>query len=93
MGENPENPHARPSVDAPESVKRRTEKRERFVRVAENRTRAVLERLRLLGKCGNPAVYEYEDDQVDQILSAIEEELKACRAKFSRKRTRSFRLR
>lgn len=93
MEKDVENRRARTGADTPERSNRRTEKRERFVRVAEKRTRAVLERLRLLGKCGNPAVYEYDDEQVEQIFSAIEEELKASRAKFDRKRTRSFRLR
>lgn len=78
---------------APEKRDRRAERRSRFLRVAEKRTQAVLQKLQILAKCSNPAVYDYEDEQVDQIFDAIEEGVRDARAKFNRKRPRAFRLR
>lgn len=80
-------------VPAAEKRDRRAEKRERFLRVAEKRTQAVLQKLQVLSKCGNPAVYDYDDHQVDQIFEAVEEGVRAARAKFNRKRPQAFRLR
>ena len=56
----------------PES--RRQEKRDRFVRVAARRTQQVLDRLQLLSKCANRAVYEYGEDDVAKIFDAINAE-------------------
>ena len=73
-------------------IDRTQEKRERFLRVAERRTQSVVAKLRLLGNCGNPAIYVYDDEQIEQIFSAIDEELRSARSKFERKRQKVFRL-
>ena len=57
-------------------------KRERFVRIAENRTNKILEMLRLLANCSNKSNYEYDEDDVKQIFSAIEKELKTTKNAF-----------
>lgn len=67
----------------PES--RRQEKRERFVRVAARRTQQVLDRLQLLSKCANRAVYEYGEDDVAKIFDAITEDVAESRRKFEDK--------
>lgn len=67
-------------------------KRENFRRLASQRTNTVLERLRILGNCANPALYEYTDEDVRKIFRAIDSEVRAIKAKFSNSRTPDFRL-
>jgi hypothetical protein len=55
---------------------------EKFIRLAEARTQKIIDMIRLLGNCSNPYVYEYSEDDVEKIFSAIENELKAARKKF-----------
>ena len=59
------------------------EKRERFVRIAENRTNKILEQIRLLGNCSNKHNYEYDDEDVKKIFAVIEQELKQTKSKYS----------
>ena len=68
-------------------------RRETFLRLAEKRTNAVLERIRILSNCSNPYAYEYNEEDVRRMFAAIEEELRTARAKFQpRRRKREFRL-
>jgi hypothetical protein len=71
----------------------RESKRQAFLRLAEARTATVLERLRVLGNCANPYAYEYTDEDVKKIFQAIDQELRATKAKFQQRRRRQFRLR
>ena len=59
-------------------------KRERFVRLAENRTNKIINMIQLLGNCSNTSIYEYSDEDIDKIFSAIESSLKDARRKFSK---------
>ena len=67
-------------------------KNEAFRRLAERRTNAVLDRIRVLGNLSNPYAYEYTEEDVRAIFSAIEQELKLTRAKFQNQRKREFKL-
>lgn len=58
-------------------------KKERFVRIAEKRTNTILATLKLLGNCSNKHNYEYTNEQVRQIFSAIENELRITKTKFN----------
>jgi hypothetical protein len=69
-----------------------TEKRDAFKRLAERRTTAILERVRLLGNLSNPYAYEYSDEDVRKIFGTIDQELKATKAKFQANKRREFRL-
>ena len=57
-------------------------KRERFVRIAENRTNKIIDMIRLLGNCSNKGNYDYSDADVQKIFGAIEKELKAAKLKY-----------
>lgn len=57
-------------------------KRSRFVKIAENRTNKIIDTLRLLANCANKSNYEYDDDDVKQIFSAIEKEVKITKNAF-----------
>lgn len=54
-------------------------KRELFVRVAELRTQKVLDDLKKLSKCANPACYEYSERDLERIFTAIEKEIQFTR--------------
>lgn len=57
-------------------------KRERFVRIAENRTNKIIDMLRLLGNCSNKSNYDYDEDDIKQIFGAIEKETKNAKNAF-----------
>lgn len=57
-------------------------KRDRFVRIVENRTNKILDMLRLLANCANKSNYEYDDDDIKQIFAAIEKEVKSTKNAF-----------
>ena len=50
----------------------------------------MIEKLRLLGNCGNRVTYRYGDDEVRQVFEAIEEEVQRTKAQFQQKKTRDF---
>lgn len=64
--------------------KERETKREKFVRLAETRTNKIIDMLQLLGNCSNSSVYDYSQEDVDKIFSAIESEVKEARKKFNK---------
>lgn len=57
-------------------------KRERFKKVAVQRTNKVINYIRLLGNCSNKNNYDYSEADVKKIFSAIEKELKLSKSKF-----------
>ncbi len=65
---------------------------ERFKRIAEARTNAVLERLRVLGNLSNRQVYRYSEEEVNRIFSTINKRLKEVKAKFDSRKTEKFKL-
>jgi hypothetical protein len=71
---------------------KREAKREAFRRLAERRTNAVLEKIRVLSNCSNPYAYEYSEEDVKQIFGAIEQELRVARGKFKHSKPAKFRL-
>ena len=67
-------------------------KRERFLRLASQRTRDVLNRLRVLGNCSNRSVYEYTQDDMEKIFAALKDQLKSVEAKFHFPKHKEFKL-
>ena len=65
--------------------------KDRFKRLAEKRTNAVLEKLRLIGNLASNN-YEYDEFEVNKIFNAIDEQLKAIKAKFRANRKKEFKL-
>jgi len=63
-------------------------KKERFMRIAENRTNIIINTLRLLGNCSNRNNYEYTEEQIKQIFNAIDSELRATKMKFEKKESK-----
>ena len=63
-----------------------------FRRLATKRTNAVIDRLRILGHCANPQLYEYSQDDVKKMFRAIEAELRTAKAKFKNSARSEFQL-
>ena len=68
--------------------------RERFLEVAEARTNAVLNKIRVLGHCSNKSLYSYAPDEINKIFKTIEDELSQIKTKFKleESRKRKFKL-
>lgn len=61
----------------------KTQKRERFEKVAGNRVQRILDTLQLLKNCSNRNNYEYSESDVEQMFSEISKALKESRAAYS----------
>lgn len=68
------------------------QKRERFKRLATQRTNIVLKRLKVLGNCSNRSAYEYTEDEVNKIFSEIERRARETKAKFHFPKNKEFKL-
>ena len=72
------------------------DKRERFVSLAESRTDKAIRSIRLLENLANQANYDFEPSELDQIVRALEAEIKNLKVVFTRASDSgrsSFRLR
>jgi len=54
-------------------------KREKFVKLAESRTVNAIKAIRVIGKLGNRNAYEYDDDDVRKIVKALNDEIEAMK--------------
>lgn len=59
-------------------------KREKFVRLAENRTNKILNMIQLLGNLSSPGTYEYTQQDVEKIFGAIENAAKEAKKRFNK---------
>ncbi len=66
--------------------------KERFKRIAAARTNAVLQKLRVLSNCANRQYYDYTEEEVDIIFSAIEKKVKEAKSKFFFSKEEKFKL-
>lgn len=66
--------------------------RDRFKRLATQRTNIVLKRLKVLSNCSNRQIYEYDEQDVEKIFSEIEHKVKEAKAKFHFPKKREFKL-
>ena len=70
----------------------RETKENRFKRIAEKRVQRVLDSIRSLSQCSNKRMYEWEDNQLGRIWTAIDNELKKCKESFKDAKPEVFRL-
>lgn len=66
--------------------------RERFKRLATQRTNSVLYRLKVLGNCSNRSVYEYEEEDITKVFSEIDRAVKDAKSRFHFPKRRTFKL-
>lgn len=64
------------------AAKGKSDKTDRFERLAERRVTDVLRKFRLIGNLANRRNYAYTDDHVKQIMDALDTELRQLKAKF-----------
>lgn len=67
----------------------------RFRRLAEKRTNNVIKDLRILGNCSNRSNYYYTKEEIEKIFSAISNELRNAKSRFTFKdnsRKKNFKL-
>ncbi len=58
-------------------------KKERFKNVASRRVQKVLDDLESLSKCANKSTYDYTDDDIKKMFSAINNQMTLLKASFS----------
>lgn len=67
-------------------------KKQRFIRVVEKRVQNILDSIRRLSQCSNRRMYEWEDEQLNKIWSAIDKELQKCKEGYKINREEVFKL-
>lgn len=60
-----------------------SEKREKFVQLAQSRTVNAIRAIRVIGKLGNKSHYEYGEADVKKIANALSKEIDALKARMS----------
>jgi hypothetical protein len=61
----------------------RAGKRDKFVELAQNRTKNALKAIRVIAKLGNKNAYEYTEADVKKIAAALNREIEAMKARMS----------
>ncbi len=67
-------------------------KREKFVRLAENRVNYVLNVLNLIGNLSNKSNYDYTKEDVDKIIKTLKKSVSELENKFASKNRNDFKL-
>ena len=67
-------------------------KKERFKRLATQRTNTVLQKIKVLGNCSNRSVYDYSEEDVNKIFSEIERKIRETKSKFHFSKNKEFKL-
>jgi hypothetical protein len=67
------------AIDADERSK---EKRQKFVRLANNRVNRAIRELRLVGNLSNRAAYAYTQDDAKKIIKALQREVDTLRSRY-----------
>ena len=57
-------------------------RREKFIELAESRVNRAIKQLRLIGNLSNKGNYNYTSDDVNRIISALNDEIKALKSRF-----------
>jgi hypothetical protein len=68
------------------------DKHAKFLRLAKLRGERVIKDLQLIANLSNRNNYEYSENEVRAIFSAIEEELKLAKSDFAKKKSRGIRF-
>ncbi|PJE40127.1 MAG: hypothetical protein CUR33_13960 [Pseudomonas sp.] len=60
-----------------------SDKREKFVRLAEQRVNRAMNDIRLIGNLSNRNAYSFNDEDVKKIFKALQKELDQAKSRFS----------
>lgn len=67
-------------------------KREKFIRLAENRVNSTIKEMNLIGNLANKSNYDYTKDDVDKIIKTLKKSVSDLESKFSSKNRSEFKL-
>ncbi len=67
---------------ATKAAKGGSSKRDKFVDLAENRTRNAIKAIRTIAKLGNKNAYDYSEADVKKITAALNREVEALRSRM-----------
>ena len=70
-----------------------TEKRERFIRIAEARTSRAIKSLRLIRNLNNKYLYEFESEEIVLIITALQNEVDELNRTFQKKNSKNTEFR
>ena len=72
-----------------------TERREKFIELAEKRVNKTIKQIQLIGNLSNKSAYEYYDSDIKAVFDELEKEISTAKARFkpSKKKTGGFSLR
>ncbi|MGA1598978.1 MAG: hypothetical protein ACO4AU_07995 [bacterium] len=62
----------------------KADKLEKFERLAEKRTNAAIDKIRLVGNLSNRAVYDYTEEHIRQIVTVLEQEVAKMKQRFNK---------
>jgi hypothetical protein len=60
----------------------KTDKRSKFVELANNRVNRAIKDIRLIGNLSNKSAYEYGEEDIRKIVRALQREVDAMRGRF-----------
>lgn len=60
-----------------------SEARNRFIRLAESRTKKAIKDIRLIGNLSNRSNYSYTEEDVSKMFRVLESELKLAKKRFA----------
>lgn len=63
--------------------KGKTDKREKFVELAQSRTINAIKAIRVIAKLGNKSAYDYTEADVKKIAGALQREIDALKARMT----------
>lgn len=64
------------------ATKGASSRREKFVELAENRTKNAIKAIRVVAKLGNKNAYEYSEADVKRIVGALSKEIEALKSRM-----------
>ena len=67
----------------------KSEKRQRFEKVASNRVQRILDTLTLLQNCSNRNNYEWDENDVEHMFSEITKKIKETKAAYATELTKT----
>lgn len=67
----------------PRAKEKASEKRTKFVELAESRTKNAIKAIRVIGKLGNKNAYSYDESDVQKIVKALNREIDQLKARMS----------
>ena len=67
----------------------KSEKRQRFEKVASNRVQRILDTLTLLQNCSNRNNYEWDENDVERMFSEITKKVKETKAAYTNELTKT----